>query len=199
MFDTEIDRLEKLLSIRMHRAQRELQEQFPYMSFSLVGSTLNSLSTTKRIIARSNSVNGHHLQLKLQSNVISSLIHLYEVKNTSDPEIARKSLSTAYDRVLFSKYQMSLNEQFEEVIEEIKCRTALKEPSESWKCIFREYSRRGLEFPGDPSLERREYIEICKKLDIPFEGMTYETELTNRVFPLFVQDSCRINLEILRK
>lgn len=76
MFDTEIDRLDKLLSIRMHRAQRELQEQFPYMSFSLVGSTLNNLSISKIIIARSNSVNGHHIQLKFQSNVISSLIHL---------------------------------------------------------------------------------------------------------------------------
>lgn len=86
-----------------------------------------------------------------------------------------------------------------EVIEEIKCRTAIKETSESWKCIFLEYTRRGLEFSGDHRLVREEYIEICKRLDIPFEGMTYETELTSRVFPGFVEDSCRIDREVVRK
>lgn len=204
MFDTEIDKLTKMLSIRVCRAQRELQEAYPYLQFRKAipvndreSSIPLNVSTT--IVVTSPEAPGHFIELCLQTNAREALSELYKVKDLSGPTIVRKHLESAFDKFPGKDIDLTAENMLNEVIESIKYRTTLMEPSESWKCIFREYTRRGLEYAEDPSLDRGEYIEICKKLDIPFEGMTYETKLTNRVFPLFVEDSWRINLEILRK
>ena len=204
MFDTEIDKLAKMLSIRVCRAQRELQEQFPYLQFHIAipvkdreSSILLNVSTV--IVVTSPEAPGHFIELCLQTNAREALSDLYKVKASSGPTIVRKHVESAFDKVLIGKdIDLTTENMLNEVIESIKYRTALKEPSESWKCIFREYTRR-LEYAIDPSLDRGEYVEICKKLDIPFEGLTYETVLSNRVFPRFVEDSHLINREVGRK
>lgn len=203
MFDTEIDKLIKMLSIRVCRAQRELQEQFPYLQFRIAipvneSSILLNVSTV--IVVTSPEAPGHFIELCLQTNAREALSELYKVKVSSGPTIVRKHVESAFDKVLIGKdIDLTTENMLNEVIESIKYRTALKEPSESWKCIFREYTRRGLEYAEDPSLERSGYIEICKKLGIPFEGMTYETEFSNRVLARFVEDSRLINREFGRK
>lgn len=204
MFDTEIDKLTKMLSIRVCRAQRELQEQFPYLQFRIAIPVRESsirLNVSTVLVVTSPEAPGHFIELCLQTNAREALSELYKVKVSSGPTIVRKHVESAFDKVLIDPFSVDLTTEnmLNLVIESIKYRTALKEPSESWKCIFREYDRRGLEFAGDPSLERSEYVEICKKLGIPFEGMTYETELMNRVFPSFVVDSHRIDREVGRK
>lgn len=200
MFDTEIDKLIKMLSIRVCRAQRELQEQFPYLQFRIAipvneSSILLNVSTV--IVVTSPEAPGHFIELCLQTNAREALSELYKVKVSSGPSLVRKHVESAFDKVLIGKdIDLTTENMLNEVIESIKYRTALKEPSESWKCIFREYARRGLEFEGDRSIERREYVEICKKLGIPFEGMTYETEFSNRALARFVEDSRLINREL---
>lgn len=203
MFDKEIDKLAKMLSIRVCRAQRELQEQFPYLQFRIAipvreSSILLNVSTV--IVVTSPEAPGHFIELCLQTNAREALSELYKVKVSSGPSIVRKHVESAFDKVLIGKdIDLTTENMLNEVIDSIKYRTALKEPSESWKCIFREYTRRGLEYAEDPSLDRGEYVEICKKLGIPFDGMTYETELSNRVFPSFVVDSRMIDREVGRK
>lgn len=202
MFDTEIDKLAKMLSIRVCRAQRELQEQFPYLQFRIAIPVRESsimLNVSTVIVVTSPEAPGHFIELCLQTNAREALSELYKVKVSSGPTIVRKHVESAFDKVLIGKdIDLTTENMLNEVIESIKYRTALMEPSESWKCIFREYTRR-LEYAIDPSLDRGEYVEICKKLGIPFEGMTYETGLSNRVFPRFVKDSHLINREVGRK
>lgn len=205
MFDTEIDKLAKMLSIRVCRAQRELQEAYHYLQFRIAEPVNDressiSLKVSTVIVVTSTEAPGHFIELCLQTNAREALYELYKVKVSSGPTIVRKHVESAFDKVLIGKdIDLTTENMLNEVIESIKYRTALKEPSESWKCIFREYTRRGPEYAVDTSLERSEYDEICKKLGIPFKGMTYETELANRVFPRFVEDSHLINIELLRK
>ena len=205
MFDSEIDKLTKMLSIRVCRAQRELQEAYPYLQFRMalsvndrVSAIMLNISTC--IVATSPEAPGHFIELYLQTNVREALSELYKVKVSSGPSIVRKHVESAFDKVIIGRdIEFTTENMLNEVIDSIKYRTALKEPSESWKCIFREYARRGLEFDGDHSIERSEYVEICKKLCIPFEGMTYENLFSNRVLARFVEDSRLINREVGRK
>jgi hypothetical protein len=202
MFDSEIDKLTKMLSIRVCRAQRELQEAYPYLQFCIAipvndreSSILLNVSTV--IVVTSPEAPGHFIEMCLQQNAREALSELYKVKVSSGPTIVRKHVESAFDKVLIGRdIELTTDNMLNEVIESIKYRTALKEPSDSWKCIFREYARRGLEFAGDNSIERSEYVEICKKLGIPFEGMTYENKFSNRVLARFVEDSRLINREV---
>jgi hypothetical protein len=205
MFDSEIDKLTKMLSIRICRAHRELQEAYPSLQFRMAfpAKDLESgimFKISRCIVATSPEAPGHFIEMCLQQNAREALSELYKVKVSSGPTIVRKHVESAFDKVLIGRdIELTTDNMLNEVIESIKYRTALKESSESWKCIFREYARRGLEFDGDHSIERSEYVEICKKLGIPFEGMTYENKFSNRVLARFVEDSRLINREVGRK
>ena len=205
MFDAEIDKLTKMLSIRICRAHRELQEAYPSLQFRMAARVKDResaimLNISSCIIATSPEAPGHFIEMCLQQNAREALADLYKVKVSSGPTLVRKHVESAFDKVLIGKdIDLTTENMLNEVIESIKYRTALKEPSESWKCIFREYARRGLEFEGDSSIERSGYVEICKKLGIPFEGMTYEIEFSNRALACFVEDSRLIDREVGRK